>query len=31
MGAVCVANEGGGKHIEEFGGKCSRNDKTLKT
>jgi len=31
MGAVCVANEGEEKHIEKFGGKSSRNDKTLKT
>jgi hypothetical protein len=31
MGVVCVANEGEGKHIEEFGGKSSRNDKNLKT
>jgi hypothetical protein len=26
-----VANEGKGKHIEVFGGKCSTNDKNLKT
>jgi hypothetical protein len=31
MGAVCVANEGEEKYIEEFGGENSRNDKTLKT
>jgi hypothetical protein len=31
MGAVCAANEGEEIHIEEFGGKSSRNYKTLKT
>jgi hypothetical protein len=31
MGAVCFANEGEENHIEEFGGKSPRNDKTLNT
>jgi hypothetical protein len=31
MGAVCVGNEVEEKYIEEFRGKSSKNDKTLKT